>query len=132
MKTLAVGLLVFSLSLSGCALLDQGLGTYDKPGPVENFVDGLGGLATGTPLAPVAAGLSILINLYQAVRGKKYREGLEGVVVGVDRALEAGIKSDTSKEALYNAIRGALKEVAGDALAVERIIAAIKAKARAG
>jgi len=131
MKILAALLLGFSLMLTSCAMLDKAVGTYEKPGPVENFVDGVGGLATGTPLAPITAGLSLLINLYQAVRGKKYRQAAEGVVLGIDIALEAGSKADVSKAELYDAIRGAIKEVADDASAVERIIAAIKAKERA-
>lgn len=131
MKILAGVLLAFCLVLTGCETLDKYVGSHDKPGPVENFVDAIGGVVGGTPLAPIAGGLSILINLYQAVRGRKYREGLEGVVVGVDRALEAGAKADVTKEALYGAIRSAVREVAGDAKAVEGLVSAIKARERA-
>lgn len=113
--------------LTGCATL-LGLDPDGKGAEIESPVErwaapfqSVGG--------PVGAGISALlglINVAQAVRARKYKQGLEAAVVGVDRALEAGKQPSVSKDALYSALAAALNEKCGDPDFIRQIIAKAK------
>jgi hypothetical protein len=118
------------LAFGGCALLDQAVGVDGKPGPVENILRGVEGVATGTPIGAIASVLLGGVALYQKARAKKYAQGMEAVVTGVDRAFSHGVSLSADKQATYNLIRGAIIEIADDVAFVERTIAEHKANER--
>lgn len=130
-KLLMVSVLSFAVTFSGCLALDRAIGVDGKDGPVTGFVRGIESATSGTPVGGIAALLLGAFGVYQKVRARKYAEGLEGVVVGIDRALDQGVKLSVEKQELYNKIRGGIQEVVGDVAFVEKLIAEIKAKARA-
>lgn len=133
---LALGVILF---FGGCAALDAAVGASpDKPGPLAQFVQGVENATKGTPVGGLAALLMGAFGVYQKVRAnrkesalKQVSGGLEGVVVGIDRALEAGLKVSVEKVELYDNIRQAILEFNKEASVIEGMIASFKAKERA-
>jgi len=119
--------LILAGGLVGCASIlgadPDGRGA-DVESPAEKILAPVAGI--GGPLGGVVAGLLGLINVAQAVRAKKYKQGLEAAVVGVDRALEAGKQPSVSKEALYKALLEALNEKCADPEFIRSFIAKAK------
>lgn len=122
-----------ALTVAGCAALlgadPDGKGA-EVESPIERVlgpVEGIGG-----PIGLVAAALSGLINVAQSVRARKYKQGLEAAIVGVDRAVEAGKQPSVSKEALYKALQDSLLEKCGDPEFVRAFIAKAKDAERNG
>ena len=131
MKKLLLVCAVALTALSGCVLADQAIGTEEEPGPLVGIVGGIEKVTAGTPIGGIAALLMGAFGFYQRARAKKYSQAVEGVVVGIDRGLEQGIKLSVEKQELYNKIREGLLEVSDDIAFAERLIADIKAKERA-
>lgn len=84
----------------------------------------------GGPIGAAVAGLLGLINVAQAVRARKYKQGFEALVAGVDDAVESGAKPALSKDELYQALKDAIAEKVSDPKALESIIAKLKAARR--
>jgi predicted small secreted protein len=118
-----------ALNLAGCAWLlgkdeDIKAGGAKVESPAEKVLDPV--TSVGGIIGAVASGLLGLINVAQAVKAKKYKEGLDALVVGVDRAVEAGKQPAVSKEALYKALVEAVNEKCGDPEFIRSFIAKAK------
>lgn len=134
---LAVGLLGLCLSLTGCAAMKAFLLGPEAEAPkgaeAESPAEQILAPAKdiGGPIGAAAAGLLGLINVAQAVRARKYKQGFDALVSGIDDAVESGAKPSLSKEELYHALKDAIAEKVSDPKALESLVAKLKAQRRA-